>query len=72
MTQISINRDAATAGTGGGGAVRATCPHNLEAVGALPPTLDCQCRSFLFLFVHVNFGLSQKIVGETQGVFSFG
>ena len=28
-----------------------TCPRNLEAVGAPPPTSDCQCRSFLFLFV---------------------
>ena len=39
---------------GGGGAVRETCPHNLEAMEAPPPppTLDCQCRSvFLFLFV---------------------
>ena len=26
-------------------------PHNLEAVGRRPPTLDCKCCSFLFLFV---------------------
>ena len=42
-------------GSRGGGAVGATCPHNLEAVGALPPTtLDGQCRYFLFLFVFAH------------------
>ena len=35
----------------GGGAVRATYPPNLEALGASPPTLDCRCPSFLFLIV---------------------
>ena len=46
----------------------ATCPHNLEAVGAPPPTLDCQCRSFLFFvcFCTGELGLSQKIVGQNR------
>ena len=52
-----------------GGALGATCPHNFEAVGAPPPTLDCHCRSFFF--IHVNLGLSQKIVDQIRGVFSF-
>ena len=46
--QGDLSRDA---GTGGGGAVGATCPHNFEAVGRRPPTLDCESRLFLFLFV---------------------
>ena len=58
----------------GGGAVGAACPHNLEAVGALPPTtLDGQCVIFYFcLFLHMNLGLTQKIVGQIRGVFNFG
>ena len=45
------------------------------AAGALaPPTLDCRCRSFLFLFVFARElrPLPQKIVGEIRcEVFSF-
>ena len=49
-----------------------TCLHNLEAVGA-PPTFDCQCRSFLFLFVFAReLGALQKMMGQIRGVFSFG
>ena len=49
-----------------------TCPHNLEAVGVPPRplTLDCKCRSLLFLFcffLHVNLGLFPKIVGRIWG-----
>ena len=51
---------------GGGGVVGATCPHNFEAVGAPPPTLDRQCR-YLCLFLHANFGLSQKNSGPNPG-----
>ena len=57
-----------------GGGVGATCSHNLEAVGAPPPTLwTVNVAHFYFcLFLHANLGLSQKIVGQIQGVFSFG
>ena len=30
------------------------------------------CVWFFALFLHVNLGLSQKIVGQIRGVFSFG
>ena len=51
----------------------ATCPHNLEAVWATPPPP----RNFgllmsLIFFLHVNLGLSQKIVGQIRGDLSFG
>ena len=64
-TQQRALRDAGT----GGGAVGATCPHNFEAVGVPPPTLDCESRSF---FCTWAWGLYQKIVGQIRGVFSFG
>ena len=48
---------------GGGGAVGATCP----------PTLDCRCRSFLFLVVFAReLGSLPKNSGQIQEVFSFG
>ena len=55
----------------GAGAVGATCPHNFEAVGALPPpTLDCQRRSFLFLFVFAHeLGSLPKNSGPNLGSF---
>ena len=58
-------------GTGGSGG---NLPHNFEAVVAPPPpTLDCEIVHFYFcLFLHVNLGLCQKIVGQIRGVFSFG
>ena len=66
------------AGTGGGGgwAVGATCPHNLEAVGAPPPQLwTVNVVHFYFclhVILHVNLSPSQTIVDHIQGVFSFG
>ena len=42
-----IPRDA---GTGGGGAVGATCPHNFEAVRTPPPNFELW-KSFIFIFV---------------------
>ena len=55
----------------------ATFPHNFEAVGAPgaapPPQLwTVIVVNFYFcLFLHVNLGLSQKIVVKIRGVFSF-
>ena len=50
-------------GTREPGAVWATCLHNLEAVGS---TFDCQCRSFLFLFVFAReLGALKKIEGKS-------
>ena len=42
---VLASRDAGT-----GGAVGATCPHNLEAVGAPPPNFGLS-MSFIFIFV---------------------
>ena len=64
----TIGRD--TGAGGGGGAVGATCPHNLEAVGRRPPTLDCQSHSFLFLFVFAReLGSLPKNSGPNPGSF---
>ena len=54
----TVGRDAGT----GGGAVGATCPHNLEAVGASPPQLwTVNVVHFYFcLILHENLGLSKK------------
>ena len=69
QSSISRARDAGT----GGGAVGATCPHNFEAVGAPPPTLDCESRSFLFLFVFARELRSlPKIVGQIREVLGRG
>ena len=62
------------AATGGGGAVGETCPHNFEAVRAPPPkkkkTLDCDGRSFLFLFVFAReLGSLPKNGGSNSGSF---
>ena len=67
------NQECRNAGTGGGGAVGATCPHNFEAVGAAPPQLwTVNVVHFYFcLLLHVSLGLSQKIMGQLRGVFSF-
>ena len=45
----------------------------LEDVGA-PPLNFGLSMSFIFLrfFLHVEFGLSQEIVGKIRGIFSFG
>ena len=45
------------------GAVGATCPHNFEAVGALPPNFEL---SISFIFFHLNLGLSPKIVDKIR------
>ena len=46
-----------------------TCPHNLEAVPP-PPILIVNVVHFhLVLFLHVNLGLSQKIVGQIRDFF---
>ena len=52
---------------GGGGAVGAICPPNLEAAGAPPPNFgeDGQCKRLLFLGNHVNLGPSPKIMGKS-------
>ena len=58
------NRDTVT---GGGGA---TFPHNFEAVGAPPPTLDCESRSSSFLFVFAReLGSLPKNSGPNPGTF---
>ena len=45
-------------------------PHNLEALGAPPPTLECQCRSFVFLFVFAREpGSLLKNSGSKSGEF---
>ena len=72
-TYKAFNRDAGTGG--GGGAVGATCSHNLEAVGRhpFPPLFTVNVVHFYFcLFLFVNSGLSPKIVGQIWGVFSLG
>ena len=59
----------------GGGAVRATCPQNFKAVGAPPPPqlwTVIVVHFYFCLFLHVNLGLSKKIVGQIRVVFSFG
>ena len=57
-------------GRGNGGQWGQLAPTTWELWGRRPPPFDCQCRSFLFLFVFAR--LSQKIVGQIRGVFSFG
>ena len=59
-------------GAGGGGAVGTSFPRYLEAVGALSPNFELLMSFILFLFLQVNLGLSQKIVGQIPGVLSFG
>ena len=57
---------------GGGGRGRLSL-QLLDRRGAAPPTLDCRCRSFLFLFVFAReLGSLQRIVGEIRRVLSFG
>ena len=52
------------AGTVGGGGVVQLAPTTWELWGRRLPTLDCQCLSFLFLFVFAReLGRLQKIVG---------
>ena len=58
---------------GGGGAVWATCPPTWELQERRPPKFGLFGLSFIFLlFLHINLGPSQKIVGHSRGVFSFG
>ena len=66
------SRDAG-AGGGGGGSGANLPPPNLEAVGARPPTLNCQCHSFSFVFVFARElgSLPPKIVGQIRRVFIF-
>ena len=58
----------------GGGGSGGNLPHNFEAVGAPPLQLwTVKVVHFYFcLLLHVNLGIYQKIVGQIQGVFSFG
>ena len=63
------------AGVGGGGGQWGQLAPTTSKLWGRPPALDCKCCSFLFLFVlffQGNLGLSQKIVGQMRGVFSFG
>ena len=66
LRPLGIMHTARNAGAGGGGVVGATCPHNLEAVGAPPPpqfwTVNV-VHLFFCLFLQVKLGLSPKIVG---------
>ena len=58
-------------GRGSRGAVEATCPHNLETVGAPPPNFGLS-MSFIFifcLFLLVNLGPSPKNSGLKPGSF---
>ena len=59
LSDISfIHRDA---GAGGGGDSGGTAPqHGSFGSVAPPPTSDCLCHSFLFVFLHVNLGPSRK------------
>ena len=59
---------------GGGGTVGQLAPTTWKLWESRPPTLDCQCRSFLFLFVFARElgSLPPKIVGQIRGVFRFG
>ena len=68
---MAKNRDA---GTRGWRVAGATCPHNFEAMGAPPSQLwtVIVVHFYFCLFLHVNLGLSQKIVGQIRGDFSFG
>ena len=61
-------------GNRGGGGSGGNLPPQLRSCGALPSQLwTVNVVHFYFcLFLHMNFGLSQKIVGQTRGVFSFG
>ena len=56
------SRDAGTGGQWG-----QLAPTTLK-LWCVPPTLDCESGSFLFifLFLHVNLGLYQKIVGQIR------
>ena len=69
-----LYRSAQAQGRGSQGAVGATCPRNLGAVEAPSPQFwTVNVVHFYFcLFLHVNLGLSQKIVEQIRGVFSFG
>ena len=61
-------RDAGT----GGGQWGQLAPTTLKLWGRRPPTLDCESRSFLFLFVFAReLGSLLKIVGQFREVFSF-
>ena len=63
----ALARDAVAGGSVG------NLPSQLGSCGVAPPTFDCQCRSFLFLFVFAHeLGALQKMMGLIRGVFSFG
>ena len=77
ISQISISGPGAVgaegvaarnAGTGGGRQWGQPTPTTLKLWERRPPppTLDCESRSFLVLFMQVNLGLYQKIVGQIQ------
>ena len=62
------------AGAGGGGGSGGNLPPQLGSCGGRPPKLwTVNVVHFYFcLFLHVNLGLSPKIVGQIRGVFIFG
>ena len=72
MQEIGLQRIGP--GTRGGGDSGGACPSNFWTGGAPPLQLwIVDVVHFYFcLLLHVNFGPSQKIVGEIRGVFSFG
>ena len=74
-TRIGFVRKYCSQGRGnGGGAVGETCPHNLGAVGAPPPSFGLS-MSFIFtfgLFLHVNLGLSPQKSRPYRVSFCFG
>ena len=67
-TRSHSHRDA---GAGGGeGAVGATCPPTCKLWELRSPTLDCRCRSFIFLFVFAReLGSLPKNSGLNPGSF---
>ena len=60
---------------GGGGAVGQLAPTTLKLWGRAPPPelwTEKVVHFYFCLFLHVNLGLQQKILGQIRGVFSFG
>ena len=70
---MALSPPAALAGDAGAGGSVGNLPSQLGSCGGAPQLSTVNVVHFYFCsLLHVNLGLSQEIVGEIRGVFSFG